>query len=191
MKLFFSLCSALVLISCSGASKKEAIEAPLPKAQVIDGRTLNLIGSGFRVASRMGFTAKVYKAGFYAEKNRPSPTELLDSSDIKKLYMRFTYTVNKAPLVEGWEKAYKHSCVKNCLKDMDNFKKFIEFSTAMRVGDLMELIFKPDGVGVKITKDEVFETFIASSEFSYNLLSIFIGEKVLDSEFKKSLLKKL
>ncbi|MCB0355793.1 MAG: chalcone isomerase family protein [Bdellovibrionales bacterium] len=176
----------LFLLSCSSAKKDEAIQAPLPNDIQLDGKKLMMQGQGFRIGRKFGFTAKVYKVGIYTDKKYDSASELLNSPSVKHLYMRFTYTITKGQLVEGWEKAYKYSCIKQCKETRVYLNQFIEASTGMKIGDIMEITFKKEGVLLNIHKSG--QVFIKSPDFSYNLLAIFIGPKVLDESFKKDLM---
>lgn len=188
MKYLVASLFAMFITSCSSSQKKMAIEDPLPGSVQVDGKKLIMQGQGFRIGSKMGFTAKVYKIGLYTDKKYSNAEEILNSEIPKHTYMRFTYTITKGQLIEGWQKAYEHSCQRNCQDSVKYFGEFLDASTGMKIGETMEISYKKDGVEIYIPKSEKGRVFIASPDFSYNLLSVFIGPKVLDEKFKQSLL---
>ncbi|MCB9026625.1 MAG: chalcone isomerase family protein [Bdellovibrionaceae bacterium] len=188
MRFYILTVFSLLILSCGSAQKKMAIEEPLPETINVDGKNLIMQGQGFRIGSKMGFTAKVYKIGFYTDKKYKSAEEILNSPETKHMYLRFTYTITKGQLVEGWQKAYEHSCQKNCKITESSFRQFLDALTGMKIGDIMEITYKKDGVELRNPKGENSKVFISSPDFSYNLLSVYIGPKVLDEKFKQSLL---
>ncbi|MCB0391334.1 MAG: chalcone isomerase family protein [Bdellovibrionales bacterium] len=186
MKNSILLFLSLILMSCGSTQKKQAIEEPLPVTVKVGQQELVKQGEGFRIGSKMGFTAKVYKIGFYTDKKYSNASDILDSNKTKHLYMRFTYTVTKGQLTDGWKKAYEHSCIKKCDETKQYLNQFLEASSGMKIGEVMEITFTDKGLELNIHK--IGKVFIASPEFSYNLMAVFIGPKVLDEKFKKDLM---
>lgn len=188
MKALSALTLSLFLISCGGTSKKVDYKAPLPETQTVSGKTLKLKGQGFRVACKFGVCRKIYKIGLYADKKYATAKDVFKSKAPKKLYMRYTYSLSRLKLVDGWKKAYKKSCNKNCDATKAQFKKFLEVNTGMNPGDIMELAFSQKGVDLTIHKDKPQTTHFDSTDLGHNLLSIYLGDKPLQDKLKTALL---
>ncbi len=187
MKQIISVMLSLLLMSCASPEKKAAIKAPMPESQMLSGKKLMLQGWGFRIASKMGITAKVYKAGLYTDKKYESASGILNSPKSKKLLMRFTYTVTKSQLVKGWRKAHKHSCEKNCSESSAALEKFVAAITGMKIAQVMDIVFNKDSVELNIHKNKSGKVVINSAALSHNLLAVFIGKKVISEELKNQL----
>ena len=182
----FCLIVGQLLMGCGSSQKKEAMDAPLPTSQTLDSESLILNGSGYRIASKFGFTAKVYKAGLYLKSKTTDDAALRDSHEPKWIHMRFVFKATKHQVADGWTKGYEHTCRPDCSSTKGDFLKFKDMLTGMNIGQEMDLIFMKDQLQVRLDGKEVGR--IESAKFSEIIFNVFMGPDVLDKKLKDQLL---
>ncbi|MCB0421470.1 MAG: chalcone isomerase family protein [Bdellovibrionales bacterium] len=188
MKIYlFSFFTAFSLLGgCGQSQKKIELAKPLPDQLTVNDIPLILNGSGVKIASKFGLSAKIYRAGLYLPEKNKEGAKVLEDPKPKTIFMRFVFQASRKDAEEGWERAYLHSCYLDCNETHKDLKAFFELLPEIKVGQVLTLHFLSDRLQIFLDNQKLGE--VVSTNFSKNLLAIFIGSKVLDEKFKRQLL---
>lgn len=153
-----------------------------------EGTEFQLNSMGLRQVKKFGFPVKVYVGGLYLKAKESDSNKIQASEDPKWVVIQFVRNVDRKPLADGWRKALKKAC-KACDESLAQLKLFNKKMVNVRTKNRLEIGFFKDKVILEVKARETSRTEFASSAFSKDLLSIFIGEEnPADKKLRKGLL---
>ena len=99
----------------------------------IDNKKLVLNDLGIRRVTKFGLPIKVYVGGFYVSKKTTDLKEMLKME--RPIFFRQVYllSVDRDPVVEGWEKAFKENCEIDCDKQRPDLKNSLPSSPTFTI----------------------------------------------------------
>ncbi len=107
----FALCLVSASLGFFESRAAELAGVTMPATATVGGEALVLNGMGIRKAY---LTIKVYVAGLYLKTKSSDAEAILKTTTPKRLDMEFKMVVERAKIVEAWEKGYKDNCTKSC-----------------------------------------------------------------------------
>ena len=179
-----SALAALVLVA-SAAGAAELAGFRVPDRVRLGDRELALNGIGVRTAT--AFKVKIYVAALYLEKPASDAGQVLDSSGVKQIKMKYLYAISAGDMKRGWEHSFTESCPeKRCEPFQAQIAEFQGLVGAVAEGDLYDYSFFDDRV--EIARPGSPPVSIRGREFARLLLSTWIGKAPPTEELKRRLL---
>lgn len=176
-----TLCAAAMLAAPAAAKKKGGVY--MPDSLTIEGKALKLNGMGIREATV--FNVDVYVAGLYVENPSKSAKELLASTEVKRLHLKFVRDVEKDDMTGAFDEGFEKQKVKG--KFASELKQLNGWMADVDDGDHMVFTFVPGkGVAVKVKGSD--KGTIANDDFGKALLAVWLGRNPPNSGLKKGLL---
>ena len=149
----------------------------MPDSITVDGHQLVLNGMGMRYVTKFGLDINVYVGALYLEKKSKDSDAILRSNEIKRLIMHFVLSVDREPLLNGFEDGYENGCFVACDKEKEQFAKFSPDVVEVRKDNEYVLTFYKDKLEFKATGPYAKKATINDAALSRNFLSIFINKK--------------
>jgi hypothetical protein len=176
--------AALALVA-SGAAAAELAGFRVPDQVRVGDRELALNGIGVRTAT--AFKVKIYVAALYLEKPARDAAQVLDSSGLKQIKMKYLYAISAPDMKRGWEHSFTEACPeKRCEAFQAQIAEFQAAVAAVADGDLYDYSFFDDRV--EIARPGSPPATIRGREFARLLLATWIGKAPPTEELKRSLL---
>lgn len=149
---------------------------------ILNNVPLKLNGYGIRKK----WFVKVYIAALYTTKPTKSYAELLKDTSEKILRLHFLHKVEKSKVTDSIREAFLN--ITPDLPESEAGKKFFsQFNNDFNVGDVLEILFLPDGTVVTKHNNKTLN-MIKSYRLVYGLLSIYLGDKPVDVNLRNALL---
>ena len=182
---FLRAAFAALALCASGAGAAELAGFSVPERVRAGDRELALNGMGVRSAT--AFRVKIYVAALYLEKPSADAAQILDSSGIKQIKMKYFYAISAADMKRGWDHSFTTSCPeKRCEPFQAQIAEFQATVGAVAEGDLFDFVFFDDRV--EIRGPGATAVTLRGREFARLLLSTWIGQAPPTEELKRSLL---
>ncbi|MDR3606111.1 MAG: chalcone isomerase family protein [Oligoflexia bacterium] len=160
-----------------------AAERSFPQAIQVENKALSLNGVGTRMATI--FKVKVYRAALYLEKKSADAEEILSSSQMKQVELLFLRDVSLNQIRNAWREGLERNCGSLCESTKPSVDQLVGLMTAMKDGDTMTFVFRPDYVNVFIRDRLVGK--VAGAPFERIVLSTWLGNPP-NSELKDGML---
>jgi len=183
--LSFSCCILFLCLQPVQAKAAERGGVKLPDTLVVDGASLQLNGVGIRQATV--FYIDVYVAGLYLEKKSSDENEVINSSQKKKLILRFVRDLEKDDLSGAWRKGFKSNANGSYDKYEERVATLSNWMNDVEDGQQLTMEFHPQkGVTISILGKSMGT--IPGEDFSKILISIFVGPSPPNKGLKEGLL---
>lgn len=164
----------------------------LPDSMQTGGKSLALNGLGVRQATV--FKVNVYVAGLYLEAVSRDSAQILGSTSLKRLHMKFLRDVDHDKIVDAFREGFK-GCARGCDAALKGLARLSPFIPDMKEGGEMDYVFHPDRVEFRISAvgpTEGTRTHeVAGADFSRELLAVWIGPRPPTEDLKAGLLGQL
>lgn len=167
----------LALLVTTLASAKTFKDVTMEDAVTVVGKNLTINGMGIRVKTVMGFPIKIYVAGLYLEKMSSDSDEILKSTQIKQLRMRYLRSVDRQKLADGFAISYEANCIVECDKQKEQVTPLLKALPDSHEKADWLLTFYPDKVEFEVLTDTPHKLEFKSEALSKNLLALFINTK--------------
>lgn len=151
----------------------------------VEGKTLQLNGAGLHKATI--FKIRAVAASLYAEKRSSNASEIMNSTQVRKLVLQFQRDLSGERIANAWIDQIKgslgqsHSTLDSRL---DQLKVLLE---DMSKGDSIELTFLSDRVDFTIRGKA--KGTIPGADFARALLGVWLGPKPINEQLKETLLR--
>lgn len=176
------LLKIMVLASLTFASEMAGVS--MPDEVLVDKKKLLLNGLGLRKATI--FKVKVYVAGLYLEKKSSDPDAILNSSEVKKVSMRFVRDVKAKDIINAWNESVKQNCLEKCEGHVNSLHALNSAMEDMHEGESMSFTFSGDKIEVDVKNKKHLS--LNGKSFSKLLLTTWLGEKPPNKELKDGML---
>ncbi len=184
-----TLVTLLLLLVSLSVHAGELKGVKMPDTITVDGHQLALNGMGMRYVTKFGLHINVYVGALYLEKKSKDSDAILRSDEIKRLVMHFVLSVDRYPLLNGFEEGYENGCFVECARAHEQFAKFSPDVVEVRKDNEYIITFYKDQVAFEATGPYAKKAVIADAALSRNLLSVFINKKAPPGKaFRKGLL---
>lgn len=150
-----------------------------------EGKTLQLNGVGLHKATI--FKIRAVAASLYAEKRSSNASEILNSTQIRKLVLQFQRDLSGERIANAWIDQIKGSLGQSYSaldSRLDQLKVLLE---DMSKGDSIELTFLSDRVDFTIRGKA--KGTIQGADFARALLGVWLGAKPINEQLKETLLR--
>jgi hypothetical protein len=181
------LCAALAAfgICAAGADAAERAGFEVPDRIRVADRDLALNGIGVRSATALRI--KVYVAALYLENPSRDGGQILDSSGIKQIKMKYLYAISARDMKRGWEHSFTENCPdRRCAPFAAQIAEFQAAVGPVADGDLFDFVFHDDRV--EITGPDKAVVTVRGGDFARLLLSTWIGKAPPTEDLKRALL---
>ncbi len=181
------LVTALIVALAAPARAGEKGGVKMPDAIEVAGKKLQLNGMGIREATWLDID--VYVAGLYVETVSSDAKELISSTQVKRLTLKFVRDVDKGDITDAWKNGFKN----NATVKVDTLKADIDklngWMVGFKDGDTLTFTYVPEA-GVTIDVKGKAVGTIKGDDFARSLFSIWLGSKPPNGGLKKGLLGK-
>ena len=175
----------LLLSLAAPAVARELDGVTMPDKVDVAGKPLTLNGMGVRKATFMN--VKVYVAGLYVEQPTKDPSQILRSSEPKKLIMTFVRDVDRDKIVDTMDESFRKNT-----KNMDalnaRLSKMLSLLPKFKEHDTMTFTYAGPGQGTDLQINGVTRGNIPGDDFAQALFAIWLGKEPPDTGLKKGLL---
>lgn len=182
-----ALVTALVVALAGPASAGEKGGVKMPDSIEVAGKKLQLNGMGVREATWLDID--VYVAGLYVETVSSDAKELITSTQVKRLSLKFVRDVDKGDITDAWKNGFK----KNATVKVDTLKASIDtlngWMSGFKEGDTLVFTYVPE-VGVSVDVKGKNMGTIKGDDFGRSLFAIWLGSSPPNGGLKKGLLGK-
>ena len=164
----------------------EDIEIPEQITQTASKQTLTLNGAGIRTK----FIFNIYVGALYLSKNTKQVTQILNSTDSRRISMHFLYDkIEKEKMTNGWTDGFEDNLSDAQLTTLkSSIDKFNSAFTADTVkGDVVVIDFTGNKETI-VTINNNEKTRISGADFQRAVLSIWLGESPADEDLKQAML---
>ncbi len=145
--------------------------------------SLVLNGLGIRKATI--FKVKVYVAGLYLESKSSNPSEIISSSQNKKIIMKFLRDVSSKKIKNAYVKGFE-SNNENLNNISEKIAEFTKSVVGIKENDIMTIDFVSNKVITKVNNKKLSE--ISGKDFSDALLKIWLGKNPPNKSLKEGML---
>jgi long-chain acyl-CoA synthetase len=156
----------------------------LPDTIVVDGATLRLNGMGLRQATALRI--KAYVGGLYLEQPTSDPAVVIDSTQRKRVTMKFLRDIDRKSLTSGWAEPLRKIGGAKMEPAIAQFTSLID---DVRKGDTLSFTWRPGG-GLEIAKNDTVRGTIAGDDFARTLFTVWFGPNPGDENLKRGMLGK-
>ncbi len=156
----------------------------LPDSQRVGGTELRLNGIGLRSYSVLQI--HIYVAGLYLLHPSSDAGQILHSSDMKLLDIRFVHDVSAEQARKAWREGFDRNCSAPCQLAPQDIERFLAAVPAMHKGDSFTLLFTTRGAEVTANGRPIGT--ITDPEFARQMLATFIGPQPATPRLKRELL---
>ena len=185
MRFIFALLATLVFSPCAFAADISGIK--IPDSAKVEGQELKLNGAGVR--TRMFI--KVYVAALYLEQKTSAADAAIGNRGVKRMALHIMRDL-KAEVFSG---ALRDGLTANnsptdMAKIEDKVKEFngiLSGVGGVKKGDVVQLDYLPVA-GTRVVINGDAKGTIAGEDFFRSLLKVWLGDKPIDGDLKKSLL---
>jgi hypothetical protein len=167
---------SLFVISAISHASKELSDVKMEDQVKVGDKTLVLNGMGLRKVTKFGIPVKVYVAGLYVEKKTTDSDALVKNDEVKHLIMHFVRTVDKEPIVDGFNEGYETNCIANCDKKKEQFKLFADQLVSLRKDNEIKLTFYKDKIDIETNGPNAKKGTVMNGDLSRNMLNVFIDK---------------
>ena len=181
---------ALLVYSCCCLMSADVAAVNLhgvnfPETLSTGDQRLQLNGYGTRTYGL--FRNKIYVAALYLQAKSDSHQEILNSTSIKQIKMRYMRNIDQSDMRRGWIHYFEENCVDgDCSAYQAEIDQFQAMVIAATKTDDYDYIFYHDKVEIRVN-DQVYG-IIHGIDFSRLLLSTWIGDKPPTRALKEGLL---
>jgi len=177
-----ALLCGLVAVTSVHAGTLAGVE--LPDKVTIDGATLVLNGLGLRQATVL--KVKAYVGGLYLEQRTSDPNAVIDSSQVKRVTMKFLRDISRGPLASGWADELRK--LPNRPPE-DQIAKFTSLISDVKQGDTMSFTWRP-GTGIEVALNGEARGSVPGDDFARALFTLWFGPTPGDPNLKRGMLGK-
>lgn len=153
----------------------------------LDNHPLVLSGAGLRTK----FFIKVYAAGLYLGEKKRTSAEVLADNGAKRMLFHLMRDVSGKQMLDAINEAIppNHSAdeMKALESRMTEFSKMFASVPEVKKGETITFDFVP-GSGTRVTVGGVDKGRIEGADFNRALLKVWVGDKPVQADLKKSLL---
>lgn len=184
-----AILKAAVLVAAlavTGAQAAEVSKVRIDDSARVGDADLVLNGAGMRTKGFM----EIYIGALYAPAKTTSPASLLDSTAPRRLWLRMMRDIGSKTMTDALGDGYNAN---NSEADraatkaaFDQFADILKKVGELKKTDQLAIDFAADGVSVSHNGKPAGK--VASPQFAKALLKVWIGDKPVDSDLKKSLL---
>lgn len=159
----------------------------IPDSVKVEGQELRLNGAGVR--TRMFI--KVYVGALYLEQKASTANAVLANNGVKRMALHIMRDL-KADVFSGalQDGLKANNSVAELAKIDDNIKEFngiVNGAGGVKKGDIVQLDYLPVA-GTRVVINGDTKGTISGEDFFRSLLKVWLGEKPIDADLKKSLL---
>jgi Chalcone isomerase-like len=173
---------ATVHMLAAGAAEIEGVT--MPDTRRVRGAELTLNGIGLRTYSLLQI--HVYVAGLYLEHPSRDADEILRSSELKELDLRFVRDVDAQMARKAWREGFDENCKPPCRLSSQDVERFLAAVPEIKRGDHYMLTFTPQGAIVTLNDQPLGD--LKDPMFAQVILSTFIGREPPTPRLKHALL---
>lgn len=174
----------LFLAAASAASAAELAGVSFPDRAHLGERELVLNGLGLREATFL--KVNVYVAGLYLERRAADADAILDSSESKRLILRFLRSVSREKIVEAWNEGFRKNAATVLPALKERLERFNGWMRDVEKGQELSFTFLPQGVEVAVGAE--IRGTVEGDDFSKALLSVWLGPEPPNAGLKEGLL---
>jgi hypothetical protein len=182
------LARLLVLLFVLPVSAAELKSKKFEDTLTIDGKKLVLNNLGIRRVSKFGIPVKVYVGGFYVAKKTTDMKEMLKMERPMFFRQVWLLSTDKAPVIEGWQEAFKDNCEIDCEKAKPGLKEFTDMLGDVHDDTEVTVKVTKDGLEVDSKGKPAKKGVIKNPAFATAFLYIFFGKNPQDAKFQKVLM---
>lgn len=186
MKAVKTIALSAALLSGTCAHALEVAGVPVEERQQANGQELVLNGAGLRSVAFF----KVYVASLYVAKKANTAASLLDTSTPSRMSLRMMRSVDADTLIKALHEgiadnvsATELASLQAPMQQLDDIMRKVGSTKA---GDIVMLDFKGDTATVTFNGATLGS--VSAPRFGRALLSIWLGDKPIDTGLKKALL---
>ncbi len=158
--------------------------AKTPETVMVVGKQLFLNGKTVRTVSFLKI--KAFAAGFYLEARTGNYAQILKSSQVKHIRVRFLKNVGKDRLARTWSKQIRESCQSHCDELVASTARLGEAFEDLSSGDLLEFTIYPGRLSISV-KGQLKDS-IPSASLAAAMLDVWVGPNPMSEDIKKDLL---
>ena len=153
----------------------------------LDSHQLVLSGAGIRTK----FFIKVYAAGLYLAEKKHTSADVLADSGAKRMVFHLLRDVSGKQMLEAINDAIPPNHTAEEMKALESrmteFSKMFASVSEVKKGEEITFDYIP-GAGTRVIVGTVEKGRIDGADFNRALLKVWVGEKPVQSDLKKSLL---
>lgn len=185
-----------LLIASSLAHAQEVVEDVVePRSRVSFSAkegTMSFVGAGLRVKGFAFIKAKVYAIGLYIDdaalaqlkgKGAAAAKDVVAGDFPKQVVLKFVRDLNKSTIQEAMLEALAGA-------DRNHTQTFVSYFDTIKTGDVCALRWAPGG-SLEVVIGGTAKPPIADKEFATDVFAIWLGDKPLQDDIKRDLLKGL
>jgi hypothetical protein len=176
---------ASALLSPPIAAAATRADVTLPDTVQVGGERMVLNGMGIREATVL--SVDVYVAGLYLPRRSQDAREILRPELPKRLTMHFVREVERADVVEAFQKGFSRSAGGGEPALAARIRELCALMTDMHPGDELTLTYRPEH-GTTVALGDEAKGLIAGADFGTALFGIFVGDAPPDEGLKRGLL---
>jgi len=174
----------LLAVGCLAVPAAEVGGVPFPDTATAGGKDLVLNGVGLREK----LWIDVYVAGLYLERKTSDPLEVLSSTQVKHLRMRFVYKkVTAKQLADAWSEGFAANAGASAAALRPKLDELGSWMVDVARGDEMTFTTVP-GQGLEVQVRGQTKGRIEGDDFARAFWSIFLGDRPPTEKLKKGLL---
>lgn len=158
--------------------------ARMPETVTVGDQQLLLNGKTVHTVSFLKI--KAFAAGLYLEARTGNYMQLVKSSQVKHIRVRFLRNVGKDRLARTWSKQIRESCQSHCDELMASTTRLGEAFEDLTSGDLLEFTIYPDRLSISV-KGQLKDS-IPSAPLAAAMLDVWVGPNPMSEDIKKDLL---
>ncbi len=167
----------------------------LPDAESAQGKKLVLNGMGLREVTILGLDVDVYVGGLYLEKKSTDAKEIINSTDLKIIKMKFLRDVSGGKSKNAWQETFNDVCKKPkdnqklvdaCTSLKPEFDKFKNLMVDIKNDETVSYVVSPKGVVIDVDGRPLgkFDSVNASRFF----MEAYIGQKPIGETLRDRML---
>jgi hypothetical protein len=184
MNLTFLLASTSLVLFCTHQGFAADLKGVrFPDQETLNGRTLHL--NGVASLEKTIFNIDVLAAGLYLETPANSGTDVVDTSELKKVVIVFLRDVSAKQIAKEWKSGFSDNCGTNCSELQPQFARVQALLTDVKRGQEVQLTFYPDRLAIS---SKGRSQVVSGRQLAEVLLATFIGPKAGDKDIKRGLL---
>ncbi len=145
----------------------------MPDNIQVEGKALVLNGMGIREATI--FNVDVYVAGLYLESKSQDANAILQSTQAKRLVLKFVRAVDRSDITNAWNEGFERNASGQLPALQDRINKLNSWMTAMAVGDSMQFTYL-QGKGLEVVVKGAAKGTIPGDDFARAFLSIWLSK---------------
>lgn len=185
-KIVSSLTSlTLCLAMAMPAHAAECGGVRLPDTVTVNGTALTLNGLGIREATV--FNVDVYVAGLYLEHRSTSGAAIIQSTETRRLVLRFVRDVSREEMVEALQQGFARNAGASLPALNARMNRLNAWMPELREGSVLTFTYTA-GAGIQVQTGSTVRGTIEGDDFARVFFSIWLGSSPPNAGLKRGLL---